>query len=66
MDWRRHHNQRKRMGTKTIAYAIKKEAAGYYYQWLLETEEEKSLPKDFEQRLIRHDDVLRHLVLRTK
>jgi ribosomal protein S6 len=53
-------------GQKPLAYAIKKEAAGHYFQWMLETEEEKSLPADFEQRLIRHDDVLRHLVLRTK
>lgn len=50
-------------GQKPLAYTIKKEAAGYYYQLMLEGE---SIAKDFEQRLLRSDNVLRHLLLRTK
>jgi ribosomal protein S6 len=50
-------------GQKPLAYTIKKEAAGYYYQLVLEGE---SMAKDFEQRLIRNDNILRHLLLRTK
>lgn len=50
-------------GQKPLAYTIKKEAAGYYYQLMLEGE---NIAKDFEQRLLRSDNVLRHLLLRTK
>lgn len=50
-------------GQKPLAYTIKKELAGYYYQILFEGE---SIAKDFETRLIRNDNVLRHLLLRTK
>lgn len=50
-------------GQKALAYPIKKEDAGYYLMWELEGE---GYPSDFEQRLIRNDSVLRHLMLRTK
>jgi ribosomal protein S6 len=50
-------------GQKPLSYEIKKELAGHYYQLLLEGE---SIAKDFETRLIRNDNVLRHLLLRTK
>lgn len=51
-------------GQKPLAYPIKRENAGYYYAFSMETE--KSIPTDFEQRLLRNDQVLRHLVVRTK
>jgi len=50
-------------GQKALAYPIKKEDAGHYYQLLLEGE---AVPKDFETRVIQNNDVLRHLLLRTK
>jgi small subunit ribosomal protein S6 len=58
-------------GQKPLAYPIKKETAGHYYMWQLETQPNKagdptSPPKGFETNVIRNDGVLRHLVLRTK
>lgn len=50
-------------GQKPLAYTIKKELAGHFYQYKLEGE---SIDKDFETKLIRNDSVLRHLLLRTK
>ena len=50
-------------GQKALAYPIKKENAGYYFQWQLEGE---TFPTDFETRLIQNSSVLRHLLLRTK
>ena len=52
------------MGQKPLAYVIKKENAGHYTQLFLETE--GTIPADFENRLLRSADILRHLVLRTK
>lgn len=51
-------------GQKPLAYPIKKEAAGVYLKFNLETE--KTIPNDFETRVLRNDGVLRHLLLRTK
>jgi small subunit ribosomal protein S6 len=51
-------------GQKPLAYPIKKENAGFYVQWKFESE--VGVPAGFETRLIRNDDVLRHLLLRTK
>lgn len=51
-------------GQKPLAYAIKKEAAGYYHRLIVEGE--KAIPTDFETRLIRNEHILRHLVIRTK
>lgn len=63
-------------GQKALAYPIKKEEAGHYYMWELEAEDPKvlakekhiagGLPADFEQRIIRNDSIIRHLVMRTK
>jgi len=50
-------------GQKALAYPIKKEDSGHYYQLFLEGE---TFPADFETRLIQNKDVLRHLLLRTK
>ncbi len=63
-------------GQKALAYPIKKEDAGYFMMLELEAEDpsvlarEKhiagGLPEDFEQRILRNDSIIRHLVLRTK
>ncbi len=51
-------------GQKPLAYPIKREIAGYYTQWMFESE--AGVPTDFETRIIRNDDIIRHLLLRTK
>jgi ribosomal protein S6 len=57
-------------GQKALSYPIKKENAGHYYKLDLETvsatDEEETIPQDFETRVIRNDGVIRHLLLRTK
>ena len=50
-------------GQKALAYPIKKEDAGHYYQLFLEGE---TFPTDFETRVLQNNNVLRHLLLRTK
>lgn len=50
-------------GQKPLAYHIKKEVAGHYYFWQLEGE---NIPGDLEQKLLRNESVIRHLLLRTK
>jgi len=52
------------MGSKALAYKIKKELTGHYFDFILEAE--KGLPVGFEKKLLEVDDVLRHLVIRTK
>jgi len=52
------------LGQKPLAYQIKKEFAGAYLKLKLETE--TSVPNDLETRILRHDGVLRHLLIRTK
>jgi ribosomal protein S6 len=60
------------LGQKPLAYSIKKENAGHYYQLMLESDlpavgtGEGGVAKDFEQKLIRNENILRHLMLRTK
>lgn len=51
-------------GQKPLAYKIKKELAGVYHLFKLETE--TSVPTDFEKRLINEDSIIRHLLVRTK
>ncbi|HSA84498.1 MAG TPA: 30S ribosomal protein S6 [Patescibacteria group bacterium] len=51
-------------GQKPLAYPIKKEIAGYYTQ--MQFESEAAIEKGFETRLIRTNDIIRHLLLRTK
>jgi ribosomal protein S6 len=51
-------------GQKPLAYSIKKELAGFYHRIIVEGE--KAIPTDFETRLIRNENILRHLVIRTK
>jgi len=51
-------------GQKALSYQIQKEDAGHYY--MLELASETGVQGDFEQRLIRNESVIRHLLLRTK
>ena len=58
-------------GQKALAYPIKKEESGHYYQLFLEGDPstssgEATLPADFETRVLQNNSVLRHLLLRTK
>ncbi|EKD64884.1 MAG: hypothetical protein ACD_50C00270G0001 [uncultured bacterium] len=54
----------KEWGKKPLSYPIKKEIAGLYFDWILETEEK--IPQDFEKKLLGNEDVLRHLLIRRK
>ncbi len=51
------------VGLKSMAYKIKKEANGFYWDFALEGE---TVPMDFEKKLLENDNILRHLLLRTK
>jgi len=51
-------------GQKPLAYPIKKEVSGNYYQWYFESEE--GIKAEFEERIFRNDNIIRHLMLRTK
>lgn len=51
------------VGQKTLAYKIKRETTGFYWDFALEGE---SIPSDFEKKLLENDNILRHLLLRTK
>ena len=51
------------IGQKALAYKIKREANGFYFDFALEGE---NVPSDFEKKLLENDNILRHLLLRTK
>jgi ribosomal protein S6 len=51
------------VGQKALAYKIKRETGGFYFDFMLEGE---AIPSDFEKKLLENDNILRHLVLRTK
>lgn len=51
------------VGQKSLAYKIKREANGFYWDFALEGE---VIPQDFEKKLLENDNILRHLLLRTK
>ncbi|MBI2613283.1 MAG: 30S ribosomal protein S6 [Candidatus Levybacteria bacterium] len=51
------------IGQKTLAYKIKREANGFYWDFAMEGEK---IPADFEKKLLENDNILRHLLLRTK
>lgn len=51
------------IGQKALAYKIKREVNGFYFDFALEGE---NVPADFEKKLLENDDILRHLLLRTK
>ncbi len=51
------------LGTKTLSYPIKKETTGIYLSFDLEGE---NVPSDLEKRILGNDNIIRHLLLRTK
>ena len=51
-------------GSKALKYPIKKELTGHYFYMLLESA--KAIPADVEKRLLSEENVLRHLLVRTK
>lgn len=51
------------MGTKVLSYPIKKETSGLYLSLELEGE---NVPLDLEKRITANDNIIRHLLLRTK
>lgn len=58
-------------GQKPLAYAIKKEEAGHYFMFQIEASPDVikgvvGIPKDFEERIVRQENIIRHLMLRTK
>ena len=51
------------VGQKSLAYKIKRETSGFYLDFTLEGE---TIPQDFEKKLLENENILRHLLLRTK
>ena len=51
------------IGQKALAYKIKRETSGFYSDFILEGE---TVSQDFERKLLENDNILRHLLLRTK
>ena len=58
------------LGQKSLSYTIKKEIAGHYFMFQIEADQKDDrtggIPRDFEERIIRQDNIIRHLMLRTK
>jgi ribosomal protein S6 len=51
------------VGQKTLAYKIKKNTNGFYFDLFLEGE---NIPADFDKKILENDKILRYLLLRTK
>lgn len=51
------------VGQKSLAHKIKRETSGFYWDFVLEGE---TVPVDFEKKLLENENILRHLLLRTK
>ncbi|MEX2007465.1 MAG: 30S ribosomal protein S6 [Candidatus Levyibacteriota bacterium] len=51
------------LGTKALSYPIKKETSGIYLSLVLEGE---NVPPDLEKRVTANDNIIRHLLIRTK
>jgi ribosomal protein S6 len=49
-------------GEKPLSYSIKRETSAFFVNYLFELKDETLV--DFEKKLMAHDDVLRHLLLR--
>lgn len=49
-------------GQKPLSYKIKRETAGHYYNYLMETD--TRIPDDFEKKIFTNEDILRHLLIR--
>ncbi len=52
------------LGEKELAYPIKREVKGIYH--LLSLEAKDRIPQDLEKRILGQEDILRHLLIRTK
>lgn len=50
-------------GSKALAYRIGQDLTGHYFDLHLEAD---AIAGDFERRLLENDNVLRHLLIRTK
>ena len=50
-------------GQKPLAYSVKRELIGNYFNLLLETK--GTYPAGFEKKLAANEDILRHLLLKT-
>lgn len=55
--------EEKEIGKKTLAYRIKKETSGFYFDFFLEGE---TIPQGFEKKLLENENILRHLLLRIR
>lgn len=55
--------EEKEIGKKTLAYRIRKETSGFYFDFFLEGE---NVPADFDKKLLENENILRHLLLRRK
>ncbi len=51
------------LGQKVLTYPIRHEQAGVFFLWNFEAE---TMTPDFERRIIQNEDILRHLLIRTK
>ncbi|HEX7041733.1 MAG TPA: 30S ribosomal protein S6 [Patescibacteria group bacterium] len=51
------------LGSKALSYKIGKELTGHYFDLFFETEK---LATDLERKLLENDNVLRHLLLKSK
>jgi small subunit ribosomal protein S6 len=51
-------------GEKVLAYTIKRETSGHYLNFLIELKEE--LSADFAKKIVASDNILRHLLLKSK
>lgn len=54
----------KEWGQKVLAYPIKKEVSGVFLSWNIDSD--SIIPSDFEKKLLNNENVLRHLLLRSK
>lgn len=54
----------KEWGQKVLSYPIKKEVSGVFLNWNIDSD--IVIPSDFEKRLLNNDNILRHLLLRSK
>ena len=51
-------------GQKPLSYPIKRETTGFYT--LLNLESDNSIPLDLEKKILANDNIIRHLMVRTK
>ncbi|MCL5746691.1 MAG: 30S ribosomal protein S6 [Patescibacteria group bacterium] len=54
-------------GEKALSYPIKKESLGFYFLMALEQQGDKAVSfSDLEKKLLAEEDILRHLLVRTR